>query len=65
MVRKQQLFSVRREIVPYKKFKKRGGRTIFYMYFRGANHLLHLFQGGEPFFTSISGGGEKFFNNNF
>ena len=67
MVRKQQLFSVLGEIVPYKKFKKRGGgRTIFYMYFRGGKPFFtSISGGGEPFFTSISGGGEKIFNNNF
>ena len=43
-----------------------GGRTIFYMYFRGGEPFFtSISGGGEPFFTSISGGGEKIFNNNF
>ena len=39
MVRKQQLFSVRREIVPYKKFKKRGGEPFFKCILGGAYTL--------------------------
>ena len=50
MVRKQQLFSVLGEIVPYKKFKKRGGEPFF----------TSISGGGEQFFTSISGGARRF-----
>ena len=47
----KQLFSVLGEIVPYKKFKKRGGEPFFTCVLRGANHFLHVFQGGEKIFN--------------
>ena len=50
MVRKQQLFSVLGEIVPYKKFKKRGGEPFF----------TCILRGGETFFTYISGPARRF-----
>ena len=66
MVRKQQLFSVLGEIVPYKKFKKRGGEPFFTCILGGGEPFFtSISGGGEPFFISISGGGEKIFNNNF
>ena len=42
MVRKQQLFSVLGEIVPYKKFKKRGGEPFFTCISGGARRFLTI-----------------------
>ena len=61
MVRKQQLFSVLGEIVPYKKFKKRGGEPFFTCILGGANHFLHLFQGGANHFLHLFQGGARRF----
>ena len=65
MVRKQRLFSVLGEIVPYKKFKKRGANHFLHVFYEGANHFLHLFQGEANHFYIYFRGGEKIFNNNF
>ena len=58
----KQLFSVLGEIVPYKKFKKRGGRTIFYMCFEGGRTIFYMyFKGGRTIFYMYFRGGREDF----